>query len=69
MQRPGRRSEEQKYEVIRSILGNALINLKVLIGSETCTVDGASQCREVLVKAASVVQDDLKRAKEKGKVK
>lgn len=71
MQRPGRWSEEQKYEVIRSSLGNALINLKILIGSGHVQEMGllTLEEREVLVKAASVVQDVLKRAKEKGIVK
>jgi|GEM_PF-2975580 len=68
MQRPGKWGEEQKYEVIRSSIGNALINLRLLTRSDLALELGilTQEEREVLMRASSIIQDALKRAREKG---
>ncbi len=68
MQRPGKWGEEQKYEVIRSSIGNALINLRLLTRSDLALELGilTQEEREVLMKASSIIQDALRRAREKG---
>ncbi len=68
MQRPGKWGEEQKYEVIRSSIGNALINLRLLTRSDLALELGilTQEEREALMRASSIIQDALKRAREKG---
>ncbi|MDJ0269882.1 MAG: hypothetical protein NXY59_04945 [Aigarchaeota archaeon] len=69
--RPGRWSEEHKLEVLRSSIGNAMINLKLLIDSplavemQLLTEDE----RKRLMDAVEVVRNVMKRAKEKGLIK
>ncbi|MEM0443629.1 MAG: hypothetical protein QXS12_01800 [Candidatus Caldarchaeum sp.] len=71
MIRSGKWSEEQKYEVVKSSIGNALINLKLLVDFpliqqlELLTDDE----RRALLTALDVVKNMMKRAKEKGIIK
>jgi hypothetical protein len=71
MQRPSKWGEEQKYEVIRSSIGNALINLRLLTSSGLALELGllTQEERETLLKAASIVQDVYRRAKERGVIR
>lgn len=71
MIRGGKWSEEQKYEVVKSSIGNALINLKLLVDfplikqMELMTDDE----RQTLLTAIEVVKNMMKRAKDKGIMK
>ncbi len=71
MIRPGKWSEEHKLEVLRSSIGNAMINLKLLVDSplavemQLLTDDE----RKRLLDAVEVVRNVMKRAKEKGLIK
>ncbi|MEM1937818.1 MAG: hypothetical protein QXX19_04525 [Candidatus Caldarchaeum sp.] len=71
MIRSGKWSEEQKYEVVKSSIGNAMINLKLLVDFpliqqlELLTDDE----RRALLTALDVVKNMMKRAKEKGIIK
>ncbi len=71
MIRPGKWSEEHKLEVLRSSIGNAMINLKLLVDSplavemQLLTDDE----RKRLMDAVEVVRNVMKRAKEKGLIK
>ncbi|MCS7137603.1 MAG: hypothetical protein NZ941_04445 [Candidatus Caldarchaeum sp.] len=71
MIRGGKWSEEQKYEVVKSSIGNALINLKLLVDfplikqMELMTDDE----RQTLLTAIEVVKNIMKRAKDKGIMK
>ncbi|MEM1943916.1 MAG: hypothetical protein QXO30_05615 [Candidatus Caldarchaeum sp.] len=71
MIRSGKWSEEQKYEVVKSSIGNAMINLKLLLDfpliqqMELLTDDE----RKTLLSALDVVKNMMKRAKDKGIIK
>ncbi|MCS6769262.1 MAG: hypothetical protein NZ570_02355 [Candidatus Caldarchaeum sp.] len=71
MIRGGKWSEEQKYEVVKSSIGNAIINLKLLVDfplikqMELMTDDE----RQTLLTAIEVVKNIMKRAKDKGIMK
>ncbi|GBC69207.1 hypothetical protein HRbin01_00903 [archaeon HR01] len=68
MSTPGRWSEEQKFEVIRSSIGNSLINIRLLLSSPLAAELGlvTPEEREILSKAAVIIQGIYKRAREKG---
>ena len=71
MIRSDRWSEEHKYEVIRSSIGNAMINLKLLVDSPLTRQLGllTDSERETLLTAIEVVKNVMKRAKERGIIK
>ncbi|MCS7134214.1 MAG: hypothetical protein NZ921_05420 [Candidatus Caldarchaeum sp.] len=65
---PGKWSEEQKIEVLRSSVGNAMINLKIVANSQLAIQLGLidEKEREILLRAAEVALSIMKRGKEKG---
>ncbi|MCS6784259.1 MAG: hypothetical protein N3H84_07445 [Candidatus Caldarchaeum sp.] len=68
MMSPGKWSEEQKIEVLRSSVGNAMINLKIVANSQLAQQLGLidEKEREILLRAAEVALSIMKRGKEKG---
>ncbi|MDW8083953.1 MAG: hypothetical protein RMI49_01970 [Candidatus Caldarchaeum sp.] len=65
---PGKWSEEQKIEVLRSSVGNVMINLKIIANSHLAHQLGLidDNDRQILLKAADVALAIMKRGKEKG---
>ncbi|MEM0461354.1 MAG: hypothetical protein QXM50_04110 [Candidatus Caldarchaeum sp.] len=65
---PGKWTEEQKIEVLRSSIGNVLINLKIIANNQLAYQLGliTEEEKQHLPKAAEVALNMMKRGKEKG---
>ncbi|MEM0441013.1 MAG: hypothetical protein QXF45_03300 [Candidatus Caldarchaeum sp.] len=65
---PGKWSDEQRIEVLRSSIGNAMINLKIIANSQLANQLGLlnDDEKQILLKAAEIALNMMKRGKEKG---
>ncbi|MEM4220371.1 MAG: hypothetical protein QW106_06165 [Candidatus Caldarchaeum sp.] len=65
---PGKWSDEQRIEVLRSSIGNAMLNLKIIANSQLANQLGLlnDDEKQILLKAAEIALNMMKRGKEKG---
>ncbi|MEM1948334.1 MAG: hypothetical protein QXG52_09195 [Candidatus Caldarchaeum sp.] len=65
---PGKWSDEQRIEVLRSSIGNVMINLKIIANSQLANQLGLlnDDEKQILLKAAEIALNMMKRGKEKG---